>query len=49
MSARARAVILDPLNEIEISPASYWEIAITISLQKYALPEPYAVFMDMGG
>ncbi|MHC5540587.1 type II toxin-antitoxin system VapC family toxin [Singulisphaera rosea] len=28
------------------SPASYWEIAIKIRLQKYALPEPYLVFME---
>ena len=37
LSATARAVIVDPLNEVEISPASYWEIAIKIGLRKYAL------------
>ena len=42
----ARAVIEDPLNDIELSPASYWEIAIKIRLGKYALPEPYQTFME---
>jgi len=46
LSATARAVIVDPLNDVEISPASYWEIAIKIRLRKYALPEPYQVFME---
>ena len=31
---------------MEISPASYWEIAIKIGLGKYTLPEPYQVFME---
>jgi PIN domain nuclease of toxin-antitoxin system len=46
LSGTARALIVDPLNDIEISPASYWEIAIKIRLGKYALPEPYQVFME---
>lgn len=46
LSETARVAIGDPLNEIEISPASYWEIAIKIGLRKYALPEPYDVFME---
>jgi PIN domain nuclease of toxin-antitoxin system len=46
LSARAEAVIVDPLNTIEISPASYWEIAIKIRLGKYVLPEPYQTFME---
>ncbi len=46
LSATAQAVIVDPLNDIEISPASYWEIAIKIRLQKYALPGSYQVFME---
>ena len=39
-------MIEDPANDVEISPASYWEIAITIGSKKYALPEPYQVFME---
>ena len=46
LSATAQTVIEDPLNEIEVSPASYWEIAIKIRLGKYALPEPYQAFME---
>jgi PIN domain nuclease of toxin-antitoxin system len=29
-----------------VSPASYWEIAIKISLGKYRLYDPYGSFMD---
>ncbi len=46
LSAKADALISDPNNAIEVSPASYWEIAIKISIGKYFLPESYAVFMD---
>jgi len=46
LSAKADALISDPNNDIEVSPASYWEIAIKISLNKYSLPEPYQVFME---
>lgn len=46
LSAKADAVISDPNNGIAISPASFWEIAIKISLGKYSLPEPYQVFME---
>jgi PIN domain nuclease of toxin-antitoxin system len=46
LSATAQAVIVDPLNSVEISPASYWEIAIKIGLKKYALPEPFQAFME---
>ena len=46
LSAKADALISDPNNDIKVSPASYWEIAIKIGLRKYALPEPYEVFMD---
>jgi PIN domain nuclease of toxin-antitoxin system len=39
-------IIEDPLNNVEISPASYWKIAIKTGLGKYALPEPYQSFME---
>jgi PIN domain nuclease of toxin-antitoxin system len=41
LSGRASALILDPGNSKVISPASYWEIAIKVSLGKYVLNEPY--------
>ena len=46
MSTTASDLIIDPANDIEVSPATYWEIAIKISLGKYTLPEPYDVFME---
>jgi PIN domain nuclease of toxin-antitoxin system len=46
LSKTAKDSIADPNNDIEISPASYWEIAIKISLNKYSLPESYEQFME---
>lgn len=46
LSVKADAVVSDPSNDVLVSPASYWEIAIKISLGKYSLPEPYHVFME---
>jgi PIN domain nuclease of toxin-antitoxin system len=40
LSATALSLIADPSNEILVSPASYWEISIKISIGKYALNEP---------
>jgi PIN domain nuclease of toxin-antitoxin system len=48
LSGTARTLIQDASNEIRISPASYWEIAITISLGKWRLNRPYEEFMDIG-
>jgi PIN domain nuclease of toxin-antitoxin system len=46
LSASARTLLENPANDVEISPASYWEIAIKIGLGKYALPQPYQTFME---
>lgn len=46
LSPTARALVVDPSNDIEVSPATYWEIAIKMSLGKYALPEPYDLFIE---
>lgn len=48
LSGTARQHIEDPGNEKLLSPASYWEIAIKISVQKYTLSQPYEVFMQQG-
>jgi PIN domain nuclease of toxin-antitoxin system len=40
-----RNLIAHPNNEIYVSPATYWEIALKITLRKYALHEPFEVFM----
>ena len=47
LSAKAKAVILDPANEILISPASLWEIAIKLSLGKLKLQQPFQDFIDV--
>lgn len=46
LSSTAMTLIMDPASKKLVSPASYWEIAIKISINKYALPEPYEIFMD---
>ncbi len=47
-SATALAVIADPMNEIVISPASYWEVAIKVSLGKYPMTVPFEQFFAEG-
>jgi PIN domain nuclease of toxin-antitoxin system len=37
-------LILDPAHEKLVSPASHWEIAIKISVGKYALAQPFEDF-----
>jgi PIN domain nuclease of toxin-antitoxin system len=46
LSGPATALILDSANEILISPASYWEIAIKVSIGKLTLHQPYENFLD---
>lgn len=46
LSAAARQLIEDATNPKFVSPATYWEIAIKISIGKYALNEPYETFID---
>ena len=46
LSKKAEAAISDENNRVLVSPASYWEIAIKISLGKYQLPEPLDIFME---
>ena len=48
LSGRARTLIQDASNEILISPASYWEIAIKVSIGKWRLNRPYEEFIDIG-
>lgn len=45
LSATAKQQIENPNHLIYVSPASYWELAIKISLGKYQLPEPLESFM----
>ena len=48
LSPRARRGVEDAGTDVLISPASYWEIAIKISLVKYSLAVPYAEFWRHG-
>jgi len=45
LSATARDCMKDSASELLFSPASYWEIAIKISIGKYRLPEDFVNFM----
>ena len=47
-SGPARTIIQDASNEILISPASYGEIAIKVSIGKWRLNRPYEDFIDIG-
>jgi PIN domain nuclease of toxin-antitoxin system len=48
LSAAARGLIVDPDNEILVSPASYRETAIKVSIGKYPLSVPYETFITQG-
>ena len=48
LSATARALIADPSNEILLSPATYWEVAIKVSIGKYPLAVPFDSFFTQG-
>jgi PIN domain nuclease of toxin-antitoxin system len=48
LSAKAESLIDDPANDEFISPASYWELAIKISVGKYTLVQPYEDFLRQG-
>jgi PIN domain nuclease of toxin-antitoxin system len=48
LSSAARGLIADPDNEILVSPASYWETAIKVSIGKYPLSVPYETFISQG-
>src|SRR5205807_2001471 len=40
------SLIVDPANEVLLSPASYWEIAIKVSIGKLVLHQPDVDFLD---
>lgn len=48
LSATGQTLIRDASNEVLISPASYWEIAIKISIGKWTLNRTYEEFIDIG-
>ncbi|MFH1737753.1 MAG: type II toxin-antitoxin system VapC family toxin [bacterium] len=46
LSTKARDLMADGNNDLLLSTATLWEIAIKISLGKLTLAEPYEIFMD---
>jgi PIN domain nuclease of toxin-antitoxin system len=46
LSKAASDLIVNPDNDILLSPASYWEIAIKVSIGKYQLPSSFEVWME---
>ena len=46
LSPKARETIITTKDTLFVSPASLWEIAIKISLNKYALPVPFVEFWE---
>jgi PIN domain nuclease of toxin-antitoxin system len=46
LSQKALQLIVEPVHDILISPASYWELAIKVSLGKYQIPGSFQVWME---
>jgi len=46
LSARMAATIQDPGNEILVSLASAWEIAIKVAIGKFSMPTPLAPYLQ---
>lgn len=46
LTDHARSLITASENELLVSPASLWEIAIKVSLRKYSLAEDFAEFVE---
>ncbi|GAB6057122.1 type II toxin-antitoxin system VapC family toxin [Desulfonatronum parangueonense] len=46
LSNKGRDVVIHAQGAIFVSSASFWEIAIKISLGKYSLPEPFLLFWN---
>lgn len=44
LSANAHGLISGPQNVVLVSPASYWEVAIKVSLKEYPLTVPFEIF-----
>ena len=46
LSERALKLITNPANDVFVSPASYWELAIKIGIGKYSLQQPVDTFFE---
>jgi PIN domain nuclease of toxin-antitoxin system len=45
MTAQATALLIDPANDLFLSMAAVWEIAIKVGLKKLALSAPFTTFL----
>lgn len=48
LSAAAHLHISDPANVVLISPATYWEVAIKVSIGKHQLSAPFQTVVTQG-
>jgi PIN domain nuclease of toxin-antitoxin system len=48
LGRQAKLTIESPINEVRLSPVSYWEIAIKISVGRYRLNRPFEDFWRIG-
>lgn len=46
MSAAAIGLVFDPTNQVRVSPASHWEVAIKMRLGKLTLRESFPEFVE---
>ena len=46
LSKTATDMLIDPSNDLLISPATYWELAIKVSIGKYQLADPLADYIE---
>lgn len=46
LSTAAKATISNPANQVFVSAASHWEVAIKLSTGKYTLQVPFASFIQ---
>jgi PIN domain nuclease of toxin-antitoxin system len=46
LSADAAANLHDPTNDLMVSAATVWEVAIKFGIKKLVLPQPYGVWMN---
>jgi len=47
LSTTAQAIIQNMSNQVLVSPACFWEIAIKASIGKWILNRPYEEFVDL--
>lgn len=47
LSATAALLLADPANELHLSMASAWEVAVKVGLGKLALSAPYRTYLNL--